>query len=65
MAFTAATLSIWLKSAENVEAVATFLESGDLKLVDYPGGCRILRTHSRDILKLEVGDAMILPATCD
>jgi hypothetical protein len=63
--FTPATLAIWLNSAENVDAIATLLESGDLRLVECANGATVLRTHSNDILRLEVGKAPILPATSD
>ena len=32
MLFTPATLALWLSSAENVDAITTLLESGDLRL---------------------------------
>lgn len=60
-----ATLSLWLASPENVNAIATLLESGDLKLVLTASGETVLRTHSNDITKLEIGDAMILPPASD
>jgi hypothetical protein len=65
VAFTPATLAIWLASAENVDAICTLLESGDLKLVQLSTGATALRTHSNDILLLEVGSAPILPASSD
>jgi hypothetical protein len=65
MAFTPATLAIWLASAENVEAVAVLLESGDLKLIECAGGSTVLRTHRNDILRLEIGLAPILPPAED
>jgi hypothetical protein len=65
MPFTPATLAVWLASAENVEAIATLLESSDLKLVLTAAGETVLRTHSNDILRLEVGLAPILPPSCD
>jgi hypothetical protein len=63
--FTPATLAIWLKSAENVDAIATLLESGDLKLVLTASGETVLRTHRNDILRLEIGLAPILPTARD
>ena len=65
MAFTPSELSLWLSSAENVSAIATLLESGDLKLVECAGGVTVLRTHSNDITRLEVGTAPILPETSE
>ena len=48
-----AELSIWLKSDENLNAITALLTSGDLRLVDYPGGRReVLRTHTRDLTRL-------------
>ena len=57
--FTPATLAIWLNSAENVDAIATLLTSGDLRLVLTATGETVLRTHSRDLLRLEIGTAPI------
>jgi hypothetical protein len=59
--FTPASLSLWLKSAENVDAITALLVSGDLKMVLTSVGSTVLRTHTRDILRLEVGAAPILP----
>jgi hypothetical protein len=61
VAFTPAELSIWLKSAEAVDALATLIESGDLKLIECATGYTCLRTHMRDLTKLEIGDTPILP----
>jgi hypothetical protein len=65
MAFTPAELALWLASAENVDAVATLLESGDLRLVECATGATILRTHTNDITRFEVGSAPILPPAAD
>jgi hypothetical protein len=65
MPFTASELALWLKSAENVDALATLLESGDLTLVLCDSGSTVLRTHIRDITKLEIGAAPILPESRD
>jgi hypothetical protein len=65
--FTPATLAIWLRAdPEHVESIALLLESGDLKLVDFPGGgLTVLRTHSRDLTRFEIGSAPILPPATD
>jgi hypothetical protein len=65
MPFTPSTLALWLSSAENADAITTLLESGDLKLVQCATGATVLRTHNRDLTKLEIGDAMILPPARD
>jgi hypothetical protein len=66
MAFKPSELALWLKSAENLDAIAALLESGDLRLVDYPGGGEtVLRTHTRCVTFLEVGSASILPPASD
>jgi hypothetical protein len=62
---TPATLAIWLAVPDNAEAVAVLLTSGDLKLVECAGVLTVLRTHSRDLTKLEIGDSPVLPATRD
>ena len=48
-----------LKSAENADAIATLLGSGDLKLVLTSTGETVLRTHSRSVTRLEIGLAPI------
>jgi hypothetical protein len=65
MAFTPSTLSLWLKSADNVDAIATLVTSGDLRLVECATGATVLRTHSRDLTKLEIGDTPVLPPARD
>jgi hypothetical protein len=66
MPFTPSELALWLRSSENLDAVCTLLTSGDLRLVDYPGGgLTVLRSHSNDILRLEIGSAPILPPARD
>jgi hypothetical protein len=65
MPFTPSTLALWLKSAENLDAITTLLESGDLRLVLCATGETVLRTHSRSVTRLEIGLAPILPATSD
>jgi hypothetical protein len=65
--FTPATLAVWLRATpENVDAIATLVASGDLRFAEYPGGGEtVLRTHNRDITKLEIGEAPVLPETSD
>lgn len=42
---TPAELALWLAAAENVDAIATLLESGDLRMVYCANGYTVLRTH--------------------
>jgi hypothetical protein len=66
MAFTPSELALWLRSAENLDAVCALVTSGDLKLVECVGGTTVLRTPTSHIVtRLEVGSALILPATSD
>jgi hypothetical protein len=66
MAFTPATLAIWLASADNVESITALVTSGDLKFAEYPGGgLTVLRTHDRDLTRFEIGTAPILPPAED
>jgi hypothetical protein len=62
---TPAELSLWISTPEHRDAICSLLESGDLKLVECATGATVLRAHSRDILRLEVGDAPILPPSHD
>jgi hypothetical protein len=62
MPFTPSELCLWLKSSdENLDAIATLLTSGDIKLVECVGGSTVLRTHSNIVSYYEVGSAPILP----
>lgn len=62
---TPAQLALWLSSAENVDAIATLLESGDLQMVYCASGYTVLRTHLNCVTRLEVGPALILPPSWD
>jgi hypothetical protein len=63
--FTPRELALWLNSAENVDAIATLLESRDLRLVQCATGATVLRTHSNCATRLEIGAALILPPSWD
>ena len=58
-------LALWISTPENLDAITTLLESGDLKLVLTATGETVLKTHTNDILRLEVGKAIILPPARD
>jgi hypothetical protein len=66
MSFTPSELSLWISTPEHLDALCTLLESGDLRLVDYPGGgSTVLKTHTRSLTRLEIGIAPILPESTD
>jgi hypothetical protein len=65
MSLTPSELALWLASAENVDAICTLLESGDVRLVLCATGETVLRTHTNDLTKLEIGAAVILPESHD
>jgi hypothetical protein len=65
MPFTPSELALWLAAPDNVDAIATLLESGDLKLVQCATGATVLKTHTNDITKYEIGAAPILPESRD
>jgi hypothetical protein len=62
---TPAELALWLAAVENVDALATLLESGDLRMVSCASGYTVLRTHLNIVTRFEVGSALILPPSWD